>query len=489
MMNINPCLLKDGYKADHRRQYPAGTEEVYSNLTARSARDPRYKATVVFSFQAFVLELRDRFNQDFFLRNKAQSVAAYKRRLDTYLGPDAVPVEHIGELHDLGYLPLRVKSLPEGTLCPIGVPMATIRSTNVKFGWLTNFLETYMSCQTWKAITNATIAFEYRKLLQAAALETNPEMVDFVPWQGHDFSMRGMDGVESAMRSGAAHLLSFTGTDTIPAIDYLETFYGADATKELIGGSVPATEHSVMCMGGEESELQTFERLLDLYPTGVLSVVSDTWDYWKVLTHTAPALRDRIMGRNGKLVFRPDSGDPVKIICGDDHAPEGTVEHAGSVQILWDLFGGSMTSTGYKQLDPHVGLIYGDSITLERCEAIVNQLMNMGFASTNIVFGIGSYTYQFNTRDTFGMAIKATHGQINGVPVDIYKNPKTDNGIKKSAKGLLRVNADLTLSQQVTEEEEKDGLLRTILEDGEIFNTEKLSVIRARLLSNLGGAK
>ena len=302
------------------------------------------------------------------------------------------------------------------------------------------------------------------------------------------FKVRRQQTKKPKLACGAAHLLSFTGTDTIPAIDYLEDYYGADCTKELIGGSVPATEHSVMCMGGKETEVQTFLRLLnDVYPVAaVLSVVSDTWDYWDTITNKATELKPVIMARPGKLVFRPDSGDPVKIICGDPDAPAGSPQHKGSIQVLWETFGGTITSTGYKRLDPHVGLIYGDSITLERCEQIIAGLKAKGFASTNVVLGIGSYTYQYLTRDTFGMAMKATYGVIDGAGVDMYKDPATDKDkVKKSAKGLLRVNDDLTLSQQVTAEEETGGLLQTIFLNGNFENFQTLAQIRARLLSNL----
>jgi Nicotinic acid phosphoribosyltransferase len=238
-------------------------------------------------------------------------------------------------------------------------------------------------------------------------------------------------------------LLSFTGTDTIPAIDWLEHFYNADAEKELIGGSVPATEHSVMCLGGNETEKETFLRLItEVYPKGIVSIVSDTWDYWKVVDKLLRELKPNIMSRDGKVVIRPDSGDPVKIVCGDPDSYNVPVRK-GTIEVLWDIFGGTINSKGYKQLDPHIGVIYGDSITLDRCRDICENLKQKGFASTNIVFGIGSYTYQYVTRDTFGFAMKATHGIVNGQPVDIYKDPITDDGVKKSAKGLLCVNNDL----------------------------------------------
>lgn len=484
MRSIPVTSLKDFYKTDHRRQYPVGTEMVYSNLTPRGSRIPGIDAVVVFGFQYFVKEyLINKYNEDFFGRPKEEVVAQYKRRLDTSLGPDAVPVEHIEALHDLGYLPLEIKALPEGSLCKMRVPMFTIKNTDKRFYWLTNDLETIISLVTWGPINSATIAFEYKKLLTRFAEKTS-DIPEFVQWQGHDFSMRGMFGLEAAVTSGAAHLISFNGTDTIPAIDFLEEYYGADATKELIGGSVPATEHSVMCLGGQESELETFVRLLELYKTGILSVVSDTWDYWKVLTETLPAIKDRVMARDGKLVIRPDSGDPVDIICGDLNAPSDSPQGKGTVQLLWDLFGGTVNSKGYKQLDSHIGVIYGDSITLERALQILTRLEEAGVASTNIVFGIGSFTYQFNTRDTFGFAMKATYGIINGKGIEIFKTPKTDNGLKNSAKGLLMVNPDGSLVECVDEATEQTGLLQTIFLDGKLVKEYTLQELRDRLENN-----
>lgn len=480
---ILPILYKDFYKTDHRRQYPEGTELVYSNLTARTSRIPSIDKVVVFGIQYFIKDyLIRRFNDGFFSQSKEEVLKKYKRRMDTSLGVDSISIEHLGVLHDLGYLPIEIKALPEGTLCPLRVPVLTIKNTKPEFFWLTNFLETILCNVVWHPITSATIAHNYRKLLDKFAAETS-DMPEFVPWQGHDFSMRGHASFESSIVSGGAHLLSFTGTDTIPAIDWLENFYGANPLEEIVGGSVPATEHSVMCLGGFETELETYKRLITkVYPKGIVSIVSDTWDYWKVLTETLPSLKDEIMSRDGKLVIRPDSGDPVKIVCG---SPADHYEpcQKGTIEVLWDTFGGTINSKGYKQLDPHIGVIYGDSITLDRCRTICEQLKAKGFASTNMVYGIGSYTYQYVTRDTFGFAMKATYGVINGKPVEIFKDPKTDNGVKKSARGLLRVNADFTLSEQVSEAEEKEGLLETVFLNGKLVKDQSLSEIRIRLAS------
>lgn len=479
--------MSDFYKTDHRRQYPDGTEMVYSNLTARTSRVAGVDRVVVFGLQYLIKEyLIDRFTSEFFFRPKAQVVARYKRRLDAALGKDAVSMDHIEALHDLGYLPVRIKALPEGTRCPIRVPFMTIQNTDPRFFWVTNFLETLICNVIWHPMTSATIAFEYRRLLQQYANDTS-DLVDFPAWQGHDFSMRGHTSFESSCVSGAAHLLSFTGTDTIPAIDWLEQYYGANCEAEVIGGSVPATEHSVMCFGNKQNEYDTYRRLItEVYPKGLLSIVSDTYDYWKVVAVTLRELRDVILARDGKIVIRPDSGDdPVAIVCGDPKADVGTPACAGTVEMLWNIFGGTTNVKGYRQLDPHIGVIYGDSITLDRCEAICRGLKQKGYASTNIVFGIGSYTYQMVTRDTFGFAMKATAGIVKGERVEIFKDPLTDDGIKRSAKGLLRVNADLTLSQQVSVEEEEDGLLQTVFENGALKVEYTLADVRYRLLSQL----
>lgn len=493
-MKILPVLLKDGYKVGHPFQYPKDTTLVYSNLTPRASRIRGVDEVVAFGFQYFVKEyLIDQFNDNFFARPKDEVIRQYKRRIDNYLGP-GVNTDHISALHDYRYLPLHVKAVPEGTVVPFRVPMLTIRNTVPEFFWLTNMVETLLSNVLWQASTSATTAFNYRKVFEKYAKETGADKA-FVPWQGHDFSFRGLSGVEAACVSGAGHLLSFTGTDTIPAIDFLEEYYGADCESEVVGGSVPATEHSVMCMGLKDGELETFRRLItEVYPTGIVSIVSDTWDFWKVLTVYLPELREVVKGRNGKVVIRPDSGDPVKIICGD---PGGytRVEQQGAIRVLYDVFGGTRNAAGYLELDPHVGLIYGDSITPERQVEILERLKANGFASSNVVLGIGSYTYQYVTRDTYGFAMKATYGETkSGGPQAIFKEPKTDDGTKNSARGLLGVFRDIAKNPgQIYLEEDVDwateelgiGLLQTIFRDGVPHNIQTLAEIRRRIEAQL----
>lgn len=496
---MNASLLTDGYKLDHRRQYPKGTEYVYANWTPRSngympdAKD----GAVVFGIQYFIKKyLIDRFNNDFFNLPEDVAVAQFKRRVDTFLGKNEVGSEHIRELHRLGYLPIRLKALPEGSICPIRVPMITVVNTNPKFFWLTNFLETIMSCELWLPMTSATTSRLYRK-----ELERHAEKTGFTPdinlgFLCHDFSMRGMAGLEAAITSGMGHLTSFVGSETLPAIEAVEKYYNANAEKEIIAMTVPASEHSVMCAGGKEDEFETFKRFItEIYPSGFCSIVSDTWDLWKVITDYLPRLKDTIMARDGRLVIRPDSGNPVDIICGlpqsdiDDMSFEEIYENkseiVGVYELLWNIFGGTINEKGYKVLDPHIGVIYGDSITRERQKEIYHRLEVKGFAATNLVLGVGSFTFQYVTRDCLGFAMKATWCQINGEAREIFKSPKTDSGMKKSLKGLIRVDKDqygiYYATDCVSPEQEAGGCLEVVFEDGKLIKETTFNQIRERL--------
>lgn len=481
---MNPLLLTDGYKVDHRRQYPDKTTLVYSNWTPRKSRIHDIDEIVFFGLQYFIKKyIIEEFDHNFFQQPKEEIVRKYSRRINNYLGENRVGTKHIEALHDLGYIPMVFKALPEGVSVPVRVPMFTMYNTKPEFFWLTNYFETLLSAVIWMPCTSATIAKQYRAILDKYALETSSN-IGFVDWQGHDFSMRGMAGIEAAVSSAAGHLLSFTGTDTIPAIDFLEEYYNANSDNELIGGSVAATEHSVMCMGTTEGEFETFQRLIcDIYPNGIVSIVSDTWDLWKVLTDYLPRLKHEIAGRNGKVVIRPDSGDPADIICGN---PDGKTEQEkkGVIELLWDVFGGTINDKGFKELIPQIGAIYGDSITIERASDICERLKQKGFASTNVVLGIGSFTYQYNTRDTFGFAMKATYGEVNGKGREIFKDPVTDDGTKKSAKGLMKIEkikGEYKLVDQVSWDEENKGELKEVYRDGKLLIDWSLRDVRKRL--------
>jgi len=579
---LNPALQIDGYKVDHRRQYPVLTEMVYSNFTPRKTRIQNIDKIAFFGLQYFIKKyLIEDWKRDFFDRPRDEIVNEYRDKINAYIGPNQITFEHIGYLHDLGYLPILIKAVPEGFMGDINVPLMTIRNTDPKCFWLVNYLETILSACLWKPCTSATIAAKYRQTFEQFAEKTCDDNA-LVPFQGHDFSFRGMSGLEDAMVSGAAHLLSFVGTDTIPAIDFLEKYYGADRYAELVGCSVAATEHSVQCLNGAyngrtyegteeerlvKGEFELFERLItETYPSGILSIVSDTWDFWGVVTEYLPALRGEIIKRHkkdgfSKVVIRPDSGDPYKIICGEyirnyddavdieelkeyvledvlekvvEETPHGECgppqivelvkwngkhynitidiewnrydkqyyyieagfskvtncaevevlpEQKGLIECLWDIFGGTINNKGYKVLNPAIGAIYGDSITLDIQRKILEGLERNGFASNNMVFGIGSYTYQYVTRDTFGFVMKATYGEVDGEGYNIHKTPKT-GAWKTSHKGLMCLTEE-GLKQECSWEEEANGIYEEVFKDGQLLREQTLAEIRQTLMQNL----
>lgn len=517
-------MQKDVYKEFHSRAYHPDVSEVYANFTSRSGKLSNIENNDKVAFvglQYFIKSyLLEEWNE-FFKLDKATAVANHKRIMSSMLGY-TVDIKYLEDLHDLGYLPLKIKALPEGTLVPYLVPPMTIVNTKAGFQWLTNMIETVLSCENWPIQTSTTTSVAYLKVFKEFAQKTGTPM-EFVPFQGHDFSFRGMFGKHAAAMSGFGHLASgLVGTDTIPAVLFAEKYYGANVDNELVGCSVDATEHSVTCSWIMEGEIEFFKYLMkEQSPKGILSVVSDTWDFWTLVTDYLPQLKSEIMARDGSLVIRPDSGDPVKVLTGYKVSPvsdykelfetqkeaeadvidkgyEGyrfngqyygfedsntielmECEVKGLIECLWDTFGGTTTSQGYKLLDDHIGAIYGDAITLTRQRQILQRLMDKGFAS-KVVLGIGSYSYQYVTRDTHGSAVKATSVVKAGERLAIFKDPKTDSK-KKSAKGLLkidRVNGELTLFDDVTEQEEAKGLLEVVFENGKIVKETTLSEIR-----------
>lgn len=487
-MRHNPLFAIDFYKVDHRRQYSEGTTEIYSNFTPRYVKEchsllPDFdNHVVVFGIQHFIKELVLNWDEGFFKRDKDEVINEYKRLISDSLGIDNFDCIHIASLHEIGYLPIRIKAIREGVRVPIGVPVLTIANTNPDCFWLTNYLETIISASLWKPITSATIAFEFRRLLEKYADKTC-ENNSFVLYQAHDFSFRGMSGLEDAALSSAAHLTSFYGTDCVSAIEILNESYNARKTCAVVGSSVPATEHSVMCCDGSEGEFETIKRLITkVYPSGIISVVADSYNLWRTVTEYLPKLHLEIMNRDGKVVIRPDSGNPVDIICGDNDAEMGSPAKNGVLYLLWNVFGGTINSKGYRVLSHKIGLIYGDAITVSRAAEILERMEKMGFASSNIVFGVGSYTYQYVTRDTFGFAMKATSAVINGERKAIFKDPITADGSKRSAKGLLKVavadSFKFILFDDVTEEHEDYGCLRKVFENGESYQEHDLHDIR-----------
>jgi len=498
----NPMLLTDGYKLGHLMQYPQGTEYVYATWVPRS--NQYFKAAdkaVFFGLQYFIKEyLIKRFNENFFRQDIEMIVKDWNTFLDGYLGSheNCLNETHLRALHSLGYLPIHIKALDEGTLSPVGhsqqmgIPQLSIVNTHPDFFWLPNFLESIMSSSLFLPTTSATSAFLYKKELVRHARKTGfLTNLAYLGFSMHDFSMRGMALSEAALVSGMGHLAVFNGSETLSAIPGVCAYYGADYTKELVAGTVPATEHSVMSAAMSEgftSEMEkaNYVRLLtEVYPDApFLSIVSDTRDYKDVVANILPSIKDIIMSRAGRLVVRPDSGEPVDIICGDPNSTD-KFYRKGTYESLWDTFGGTINERGFKVLDHHVGIIYGDAITLGRQKEIYRRLEEKGFAATNLVLGIGSYTYQYISRDTLGFALKTSAVMINGEWKVVYKEPKTAGQTinKNSYRGFVKVFYDKgeMLAVDGIPYSEEGGLLTTVFKDGQLVKETTLAQIRSRI--------
>lgn len=581
-------LNADAYKSGHIYQYPEGTEFLFFNMTPRSDKylnTPLAKDGIIpWGIKRFCEDyLRDHWNETFFNQPKDKVVDMTLRVMNGVLGEGAIGREHWEALHDLGYLPIAVDAVPEGTLLPIKVPMLAFMPTHKDFAWVAGFLEDAFSNELWKSTTIATVAFHNRRIAEKWAAETCDNN-GHIPWQFHDFALRGLSGMNDGALNATGHLTCFKGTDNFAAVYTVDRVYGEGMEVSEIGNSVPATEHSVMTANiavnigkifGKnadtssdfqryDGEQETFRHLLvDTYPTGILSLVSDSYNYWLTIGTLAAELKEVIMARDGKLVFRPDSGNPFHVVCGykaidfenarawvvkrmsgnPKYFGELTYEQAktckemknlpglhllrreggyemivdsenmvgahtlnldtmeekwmtaeeinGSLRTLWNTFGGTTNQKGFKLLDEHVGLIYGDSITMDLADRIFGRMAEMGFASSNIVFGVGSFTYQYNTRDTLGFAVKATDLETADQEIFLSKEPITDMGLKKSAKGCVmpvrEANGQIVAVDQLTKDRYIDlissgeGLFEPFFYNGQCMNTDNLRTIRQRI--------
>jgi len=475
----NLLLQTDVYKFGHKDQYPPGTNKVYSYLESRGSREDGLDYTVFFGLQYY---LKKYLSQPV----TVEDVYEYADVAGSILGKDNINIRQFRDLAELGYIPLRIKAVPEGTVCPLKNALMTITNTHPDFAWLVNYVETLLM-KLWLPITVASNSYRFRRMFNGFADRTVGNR-DHVPFQMHDFGYRGCGSEESAAIAGAAHLLSFLGTDTTAAVTFLRDYYSAAQCKRPTGLSVPASEHSVMCAWNDQNEdVQAIGNMLNVYPEGIVSIVSDSYNLWKTITrYYCGQFKAQILARNGKVVVRPDSGDPPLIICGDP-AGSNEEERFGVLRLLERGFGSTTNDKGFRELDPHIGCIYGDAIFYDRAQQILSKMAGMGFASNQIVFGSGGLLLNNWSRDTLKMAIKATYCEVNGEPRPIEKDPVTDHG-KRSKKGLLHLqkfNTDIGVTYRTLDEcdwlGEAGGELETVFENGDLCKEYTLDDVRDTL--------
>ncbi len=424
----------DGYKLEHALQYPDKTELVFSSLSTRSSNHSYINDQIyVFGLEYIKTKLIDEW-ENFFALSEDEL-----KEVLTFFGAFASSYHQLANFDTNRFyrlwkhqrLPLKIQVLKDHSIVPLKTPLITIYNLDPDFYWVTNYIESYLLTTTWPIITSATISYHMKKLFKKY-LDKTSDNDSFIDLQGTDFSYRGMSGNTSGILSGLGHLANFSSSSTLQAVLEYQKYWNA---KQIT--SAPATEHSVMTAYGADNEAFSYAHIIDKYPKGILSMVSDSWNLWNVVDNILPNLKDKILAREGKIVVRPDSGNPVEIVCGNPNASDEAAR-LGVLRLLAKHFGTTINSKGYKVLNSKVGLIYGDSITFTMVSKLLQAISDLGFSTENIVFGMGATLYQSNNRDTFGFVFKTSYVQINGVGYPVQKNPITNQN-KKSFKGLVGV--------------------------------------------------
>lgn len=464
----------DAYKLGHMCQYPSDTEYVYSVLQLRS--DRYFKETPIVGLQYLIKE----YLMQPILQENVDELIKEAKLMGIYHPETEVRLK---QLVELGFLPLEIKALPEGSVVSMPNAVCTIQNTIPGFHWVVGFVETLL-LKWWSALATSSCSLEYRKLVNKYFDETSDN--DFLkPFAVHDFGSRGCCTPESAAFTGMAHALNFDGSDTIVSAPLIRKYYNAEG---MVICSVPASEHSVMCSYGREDEIKAFEHMMETYPTGVVSIVSDTYNWYNIMDKMTLDLKDKIMARDGKVVFRPDSGNPYDIICGEMDLRGVSMEYGskqiGGIRALDKAFGHTINSKGYKVLNSKVGLIYGDGMYLERFEKTLETMKYLGYSAENLVIGVGGILRN-HTRDTLGAAFKATCVCRNGEWQPIMKDPVTDQG-KKSYKGFVSVVKEDGQYKTVEGGHPKD-LLQTVFKDGQLVKDFTWQEVKDLYNKELGG--
>lgn len=456
-MKKNIVTNTDSYKFSHYNMYPKGTEVVYSYFESRSGA--KFNKTLFFGLQ-------------YYLKEYLEGVVVTKEKIDF---AERIALAHFGTLNGTfnremwdyivekhgGKLPIRIKAVPEGTLVDVSNVLLTVENTDPICFQLTNHIETLLS-KLWYPCTVATLSYELKKLIKFYADETSSND-GLVPFSVHDFGYRGTSSEESAGIGDAGHLVLFLGTDTVKGMEVAMEYY--KASLDGLAYSVPASEHSIMTSLGREGEEKLLGDLFAAYPEGILSLVIDSYDYRNFVEVCGTKFKDTIVNRKGKTVFRPDSGDPVAV----------------SLEVIEGLaknFGYTVNAKGYKELPPYIGMLWGDGIGYEGIRNILFAFKNNGWASSNIIFGMGGGLLQKMDRDTQRFAFKSSAQKRNGEWFDIFKQPLDSS--KASKRGKLKLSKTFEGKFFTVKDDSEDytDCLETVFENGVILKEYSFDEIR-----------
>lgn len=469
MKNVNPILNVDSYKASHFLQYPQGTTRVSSYIEARGNGYDRVdlQDTLYFGLQAYLKQ----YLQNPISRNDVDEAQVFWTEHGLPFNRDGW--DHIVNKHG-GFFPIRIQSIPEGTVVPLSNVLVQMVNTDPVVPWVTSYLETSILRAVWYPTTVATISMACKRIIYKSLLKTSDDPDGQILFKLHDFGARGASSLETAGIGGLAHLVNFMGTDTVSGIILGRQTYN---TKDMLGFSIPAAEHStITSWGGPEFEVDSMKNMLDQFgkPGALLAVVSDSYDIFNAVKNIwGNKLRQQVIDSGAIVVVRPDSGDPVTVVT----------------QVVKDLaesFGTQTNGKGYKVLN-NVRVIQGDGVNPESIQGILTSLENNGFSADNIAFGMGGALLQRLDRDTLKFAMKASAIEVNGVWRDVFKQPITDT-VKKSKKGILALVKENGEYRTVNERgltSQDVNVLRPVFENGQLLVDENFATIRDRARSGM----
>lgn len=455
-MHYNFCLNTDSYKASHYLQYPPNTTHLSAYIESRGGE---YENALFFGLQIFLKEYLSRpiTQQNI---DEAESV----------LTAHGLPFNRAGWQYILdrhqGFLPLRIDAIPEGMVLPIRHCMVQVVNTDPACYWLTTYVETALLRAVWYPTTVATRSWYCRQIIKEY-LDKTADSSAALPFKMHDFGARGASSLETAAIGGLAHLVNFQGTDTLYGLIAARDYYH----EPMAGVSIPAAEHSTIITWGREHEVDAYANMLDQFsgPNKMVAVVSDSYNIFEAVEHLwGTQLKERVMSNGGTIIIRPDSGNPVKVVC-------------KTLEILMEKFSYTINSKGYRLLPPYLRLIQGDGISYATIKAILAEMAANKLSADNVAFGIGAELLQKLNRDTMEFAMKVSAVNINGVWHEVFKDPIT--GLeKRSKKGRLALikTANVYQTIKLAELGSATNLLQPVFENGKILQDWDLKTIRHR---------
>lgn len=453
----NPILDTDSYKASHWEQYPEGTTATFSYLESR--KGGRYDKTVFFGLQYLLKKYLSK-----------PITQAMVEEAKSFFEAHGEPFNYAGWTHIVrthgGYLPIKIRAVPEGTVVPTDRVLMTVESTDAQTYWLPSWMETQLM-RVWYPTTVATISWHTKQTIKRYLDQTSDNPQEQLPFKLHDFGSRGVSSRESAGIGGAAHLVNFKGSDTVMGVLYANKYY---KSLQMAGYSIPAAEHSTITSHGPENEASVYRKMISLYGGSEdkkFAVVSDSYNYFNAVSNIwGKELKQEVINSKATIIIRPDSGEPVHMVL-------------ESLKRLDESFGHQTNSKGFKVLN-QLRVLQGDGINEDTVEKILFAITEAGYSTDNVAFGMGGGLLQKLDRDTQRFAYKTSSITIQGKDFDVFKNPfdAPEKASKRGKLDLLDSPSEGLINASGTDH--SNSALRVVYDQGKIMIEDTFDDIRRR---------